>query len=50
VQAAIDKDTEGKLKSIAESYERMRELVIKKLLERVVLVKLALHRNLKKLS
>jgi V-type H+-transporting ATPase subunit G len=50
VEAAIDKETESKLKSITNSYEQKRALVINELLERVVLVKPALHRNLKKVS
>ncbi|KAK7061098.1 hypothetical protein VNI00_000834 [Paramarasmius palmivorus] len=47
-QAAIDKETEAKLNSITESYNKNKDAVVKKLLDRVVLVKPELHRNLKK--
>ncbi|PFH51902.1 hypothetical protein AMATHDRAFT_141458, partial [Amanita thiersii Skay4041] len=50
VQAAIDIETEAKLKSADELYEKAKDGVIKKLLDRVVLVEPQLHRNLKKLE
>ncbi|ESK96438.1 vacuolar atp synthase subunit [Moniliophthora roreri MCA 2997] len=49
-QAAIDKETEIKLNSITESYNKNKDAVVKKLLDRVVLVKPELHRNLKKVE
>jgi len=48
-QTAVDRDTEVKLQVITESYNRSKGQVVKKLLERVVLVQPELHRNLKKL-
>ena len=47
-QAAVDKETEAKLQTITQSYEKNKDQVVKKLLDRVVLVKPELHRNLKK--
>lgn len=38
------------MKAITESYEKSKDEVVKKLLDRVVLVKPELHRNLKKLE
>ncbi|KAF9269018.1 V-type ATPase [Marasmius fiardii PR-910] len=49
-QAAIDKETDAKLKNITESYSKNKDTVVKKLLDRVVLVKPELHRNLKKVE
>ncbi|KAL0576455.1 hypothetical protein V5O48_005530 [Marasmius crinis-equi] len=49
-QAAIDKDTEVKIDAISESYNKNKDVVVKKLLDRVVLVKPELHRNLKKVE
>lgn len=49
-QVAVDRDTEVKLKAITDSYEAHKEQVVKKLLDRVVLVKPELHRNLRKLE
>ncbi|KAF9461198.1 H+-ATPase G subunit-domain-containing protein [Collybia nuda] len=49
-QTAVDNETEIKLQAISESYTRSKDLVVKKLLDRVVLVKPELHRNLKKLG
>ena len=46
----MDKDTEGKLQVVTESYQKSRDAVVKKLLDRVVLVEAKLHRNLKKAS
>ncbi|KAI0792119.1 H+-ATPase G subunit-domain-containing protein [Abortiporus biennis] len=50
VQVAIDKETDVKRKEIAEAYKKNKEEVVKKLLDRVVLVKPELHRNLKKVQ
>ncbi|KAK0488763.1 H+-ATPase G subunit-domain-containing protein [Armillaria novae-zelandiae] len=47
-QASIDKETDIKLKSITDSFNANKDQVVKKLLDRVVLVKPELHRNLKK--
>jgi V-type H+-transporting ATPase subunit G len=44
----VDKDTEVKLQVISDSYNAHKDAVVKKLLDRVVLVKPELHRNLKK--
>ncbi|KAJ8094366.1 hypothetical protein AAF712_005742 [Marasmius tenuissimus] len=49
-QANIDKDTEAKLNTISDSYNKNKDVVVKKLLDRVVLVKPELHRNLKKVE
>ncbi|THV04940.1 V-type ATPase [Dendrothele bispora CBS 962.96] len=49
-QAAVDKDTEVKLKSISDSFDSNKDAVVQKLLDRVVLVKPELHRNLKKVG
>ena len=45
----MDKETEAKLKAVQESFARNSDAVVKKLLDRVVLVKPELHRNLTKL-
>ncbi|KAM6496947.1 Vacuolar (H+)-ATPase G subunit domain containing protein [Amanita muscaria] len=50
VQAAIDRETDVKLRAITESYNKNKDVVVKKLLDRVVLAHPALHRNLKKVS
>ncbi|RPD64405.1 V-type ATPase [Lentinus tigrinus ALCF2SS1-6] len=50
VQASIDKDTEVKQQEIRAQYEGNKEKVVQKLLDRVILVKPELHRNLKKLN
>jgi len=47
-QNAVDKETDVKLQEITESYNKNKESVVKKLLDRVVLVKPELHRNLTK--
>ncbi|KAG7444314.1 V-type ATPase [Guyanagaster necrorhizus] len=47
-QASIDKETDIKLQSITASFNSNKDHVVKKLLDRVVLVKPELHRNLKK--
>ncbi|KAJ4473813.1 H+-ATPase G subunit-domain-containing protein, partial [Lentinula aciculospora] len=49
-QAAVDKDTEVKLKSITDSYDSHKDDVVRKLLDRVTQVKPELHRNLKKVQ
>ncbi|KAJ8521573.1 hypothetical protein ONZ45_g1742 [Pleurotus djamor] len=49
-QSAVDKETEVKLEQITESYQKSKDEVVKKLLDRVVLVKPELHRNLKKIE
>ncbi|TFL02003.1 H+-ATPase G subunit-domain-containing protein [Pterulicium gracile] len=46
--SVIDKDTEVKLTAINESFDKNRDAVVKKLLDRVILVEPKLHRNLKK--
>lgn len=47
-QATIDKETDEKLEKITASYHANKDKVIKKLLDRVLLVKTELHPNLKK--
>ncbi|KZT65656.1 V-type ATPase [Daedalea quercina L-15889] len=47
-QAAVDQETQIKLREITDAYNKNKEQVVKKLLDRVVLVKPELHRNLKK--
>ncbi|KAI0050977.1 V-type ATPase, partial [Auriscalpium vulgare] len=49
-QSAVDKETGEKLKVITDAYQSHKDAVVKKLLDRVVLVKPELHRNLKKLD
>ena len=49
-QAAIDKETEIKRKEINDAYNQHKDEVVKKLLDRVILVKPEMHRNLKKAS
>ncbi|KAF8225548.1 V-type ATPase [Tricholoma matsutake] len=49
-QMTIDQETEIKLQAISESYAQARDYVVKKLLDRVVLVKPELHRNLNKVG
>ena len=46
--AAIDKDTAVKQQEIRAAYENHKADVVKKLLDRVILVNPELHRNLKK--
>lgn len=50
IQAAVDKDTDGKLSVISQQYDKNKDVVVKKLLDRVTLVQPELHRNLKKLE
>ncbi|KAJ3505779.1 hypothetical protein NLJ89_g7235 [Agrocybe chaxingu] len=47
-QAALDKETDAKLREIDAVYQKKRDHVVKTLLERAVLVQPELHRNLKK--
>ncbi|KAF5362038.1 hypothetical protein D9756_002467 [Leucocoprinus leucothites] len=47
-QATVDRETDVKLQEITDSYNENKDAVIKKLLDRVVLVKPEAHRNLKK--
>ncbi|KAG8220932.1 H+-ATPase G subunit-domain-containing protein [Butyriboletus roseoflavus] len=49
-QAAVDRETEFKLQATTDAFDTSKDAVIKKLLDRVVLVKPELHRNLKKLG
>lgn len=49
-QSAIDKETEVKLEEISNAYLANKDKVVKKLLDRVVLVKPELHRNLRKVE
>ncbi|KAJ3486793.1 hypothetical protein NLI96_g3971 [Meripilus lineatus] len=49
-QVAVDKETEVKRKEITAAYDKSKDKVVKKLLDRVVLVQPELHRNLKKLE
>ncbi|KAF8734733.1 hypothetical protein AX14_003030 [Amanita brunnescens Koide BX004] len=50
VQATIDKETEVKLQAITDSHNRSKDAVVQNLLDRVILVEPALHRNLKKVE
>ncbi|KZT59496.1 V-type ATPase [Calocera cornea HHB12733] len=50
VQTSIDKDTELKIAAINEAFEKNREAVVKKLLERVVEVHPEMHRNITKVT
>ncbi|CCA72674.1 probable vacuolar atp synthase subunit g (vma-10) [Serendipita indica DSM 11827] len=47
-QKAIDEETDQKLKALEASYNENKDKVVKKLLDRVLLVKPELHPNLKK--
>lgn len=47
-QVAVEKETDDKLQSITEVFEAQKDQVLRKLLDRVVLIKPELHRNLKK--
>ncbi|KAJ7634125.1 H+-ATPase G subunit-domain-containing protein [Mycena polygramma] len=49
-QTAVDKETEVNLRNISDSFNKNKDQVVKKLLDRVVLVKPELHRNLKKVT
>lgn len=48
-QGAIDKETDDKLIILKDSYQSHKDAVVKKLLDRVLLVKTDLHPNMKKL-
>ncbi|KAI5992587.1 V-type ATPase [Pisolithus orientalis] len=47
-EVAVEKETDVKLQSITETFEAQKDQVLRKLLDRVVLIKPELHRNLKK--
>ncbi|EPQ56464.1 V-type ATPase [Gloeophyllum trabeum ATCC 11539] len=49
-QQSVDKDAEVKLKEITDQYNANKDKVVKKLLDRVVLVQPELHRNLRKVG
>ncbi|KAJ7623319.1 H+-ATPase G subunit-domain-containing protein [Roridomyces roridus] len=49
-QTLVDKETEVNLKNITESFNKNKEQVVNKLIDRVVLVKPELHRNLSKVE
>ena len=48
-QSAIDKETDEKLVVLKESYQVNKDAVVKRLLDRVLLVKTELHPNMRKL-
>ena len=48
-QSAVDKETDEKLAILKDSYQANKDAVVKKLLDRVLLVKTELHPNMKKL-
>ncbi|KAG9008992.1 H(+)-transporting V1 sector ATPase subunit G [Tulasnella sp. JGI-2019a] len=47
-QSAVDKETEVALAKITSSFETNKEKVVDKLMDRVTLITLELHRNLQK--
>lgn len=47
-QSAVDKDTDAKLAQIASAYAQRKNDVVKKLLDRAVLIEPALHPNFNK--
>jgi V-type H+-transporting ATPase subunit G len=47
-QSQVDKETDAKIAAIKSAYEGRKDAVVQLLLDRVVLVKPELHRNLKK--
>ncbi|KAG2157842.1 H+-ATPase G subunit-domain-containing protein [Suillus bovinus] len=49
-QAAVDKETSIKLQAITDAYEANKDAVVKKLLDRVLLITPELHRNLKRVG
>jgi len=49
-QTAVDKETEAALGKVTESFDANKAKVVDKLLDRVVLIKPELHRNLKKVE
>jgi len=50
IQAAVDKETDAKLGVITQQFDKNKDAVVKKLLDRVILVQPELHRNLEKLN
>jgi V-type H+-transporting ATPase subunit G len=46
----VDADTASKLEEVSAAYAGNKDAVVKKLMDRVVLVEPALHRNLKKIE
>jgi len=48
-QSAIDKETDEKLIVLKDSYQSNKDAVVKRLLDRLLLVKTELHPNMKKL-
>lgn len=49
-QTEVDRDTEAKLVAVKQAFGENKDAVVKKLLDRVVLVEPTLHRNLTKLE
>ena len=49
-QSAIDRETDEKLSEITRLYNANKDKVVQKLLDRIILVKPELHRNLKKIE
>ncbi|KLO19070.1 V-type ATPase [Schizopora paradoxa] len=49
-QVAIDKETEEKLKNIDTAFQKNKDKVLKMISDRVMLVNVELHRNLKKVE
>lgn len=49
-QSLVDKETETKLQGIEKAFVQNKEDVVKKILDRVILVTPELHRNLKKVE
>ncbi|KAF8578038.1 V-type ATPase [Ramaria rubella] len=49
-QSQVDKDTDTKLAAIQKAYESHKEAVVEKLLDRIVLFKPELHRNLERVQ
>lgn len=47
-RSAIDQETDAKLDALTQSFNRTQDEVVKKLLDRVILVNPELHRNMKK--
>ncbi|TFK51745.1 V-type ATPase [Heliocybe sulcata] len=49
-QSSVDQETEVKLQEITDQYNTNKDKMVKKLLDRVVLVQPELHRNLRKVG
>jgi len=49
-QTEVDRETETKLLTVKEAFNKNKDAVVKKLLDRVILVEPKLHRNLTKLE